>query len=228
MTIKVCAFILLFIIKLRFPRSQSFATIIRRRYGNDLLKKTRLFEKTLFRKRKIQLDISFWILVDLIMWFRSFSVFGWQIATYRTLWLSAPSKFASSMRKFVTNLLKCVLLVGNLISSVINLKILCPFSILHICLQLFLQLWIKRSSIMVRLIKENLQCFWLLSPSPFLIRTKLFLISPIIPCHQLRSHYLPKDSISRWSLENWTIHLTWLISNCFSGTLPNRPSPWQS
>ena len=57
---KVFGLVFLFIIRLRFPRSQSIADIIRKRYGNRALKNVRKFERLDYQVRKCQLDIEFW------------------------------------------------------------------------------------------------------------------------------------------------------------------------
>ena len=56
---KVFGLVFLFIIRLRFPRSQSIADIIRKRYGNRALKNVRKFERLDYQVRKCQLDIEF-------------------------------------------------------------------------------------------------------------------------------------------------------------------------
>ena len=49
----------LFIICLRFPRSQSIANVIRKRYGDKALKNVRKSEKLDYQVRKYQPDIEF-------------------------------------------------------------------------------------------------------------------------------------------------------------------------
>ena len=56
---KVFGLVFLFIIRLRFPRSQSIADAIRKRYGDKALKNVRKFERLDYQVRKCQLDIEF-------------------------------------------------------------------------------------------------------------------------------------------------------------------------
>ena len=56
---RVFAYILLFVIKCRFPSSKSFANIIRDRYDENTLQKTRKLEKLDFKIRKCELDIEY-------------------------------------------------------------------------------------------------------------------------------------------------------------------------
>ena len=51
--------VFLFIICLRFPRGQSIADVIRKRYGDKTLKNVRKFERLDYQVRKCQLDIEF-------------------------------------------------------------------------------------------------------------------------------------------------------------------------
>ena len=51
--------VFLFIIRCRFPKLKSQLEIIRFRYGNDVLKLIRKYEKHDYRLRKIHLDIPF-------------------------------------------------------------------------------------------------------------------------------------------------------------------------
>ena len=51
--------VFLFIICLRFPRGQSIADVIRKRYGDKTLKNVRKFEKLDYQVRKCQLDVEF-------------------------------------------------------------------------------------------------------------------------------------------------------------------------
>ena len=54
---KVFGLVFLFIIRLRFPRSQSIADVIRKRYGDKALKNVRKFERLDYQVRKCQLHI---------------------------------------------------------------------------------------------------------------------------------------------------------------------------
>ena len=56
---RVFAYILLFVIKCRFPWGKSFADIIRGRYDEDTLTMVRKLEKLDFKTRKCQLDVEF-------------------------------------------------------------------------------------------------------------------------------------------------------------------------
>ena len=56
---KVFGLVFLFIIRLRFPRSQSIADVIRKRYGDKALKNVRKFERLDYQVRECQLDIEF-------------------------------------------------------------------------------------------------------------------------------------------------------------------------
>ena len=56
---QVFAYILLFVIKCRFPSNKSVADIIRDRYDDGTLSKVRKLEKLDFKTRKSQLDVEF-------------------------------------------------------------------------------------------------------------------------------------------------------------------------
>ena len=56
---KVAAIIFLFLIRLRFRHSKSLSQIIRRRYGDKIVKRLRKFEKIDYRLRKAELDLEF-------------------------------------------------------------------------------------------------------------------------------------------------------------------------
>ena len=55
----VLAYVLLFVIKCRFPANKSVAEIIRRRYDENVLKDIRRLEKLDFKLRKCDLDVEF-------------------------------------------------------------------------------------------------------------------------------------------------------------------------
>ena len=57
MLMKVFGLVLLFIIRLRFSRSQSIADVIRKRYGDQALKNVKKFKRLDYEVRKCQLDI---------------------------------------------------------------------------------------------------------------------------------------------------------------------------
>ena len=59
MLMKVFGLAFLFIIRLRFQRSQSIADVTRKRYGDRALKNVRKFERLDYQVRKCQLDIEF-------------------------------------------------------------------------------------------------------------------------------------------------------------------------
>ena len=56
---RVFAYVLLFIIKCRFPANKSIADIVRGRYNENVLRKIRRLEKLDFKIRKCGLDIEF-------------------------------------------------------------------------------------------------------------------------------------------------------------------------
>ena len=56
---RVFAYILLFVIKCRFPANKSVAEIIRNRYDGDALAKVRRLEKLDYKSRKFGLDVEF-------------------------------------------------------------------------------------------------------------------------------------------------------------------------
>ena len=59
MLAQVFSYVLLFIIKCRFPSHKSFAEIIRHHYNGKVLSKVRKLEKLDFKLRKCKLDIEF-------------------------------------------------------------------------------------------------------------------------------------------------------------------------
>ena len=59
LTFSLVSFVLLFILKLKFPKYKSFTEILSRKYGLDTIKIYRRLEKTYFRLNKVQLDIDF-------------------------------------------------------------------------------------------------------------------------------------------------------------------------
>lgn len=56
---RLFAYVLLFIIKCRFPGNKSIADIIRGRYDDNILTKIRRLEKLDFKLRKFDLDVEF-------------------------------------------------------------------------------------------------------------------------------------------------------------------------
>ena len=57
--LRVFTICILFIIRFRFPKDLSIATIIKKRYGINVVKSIRAFEKLDFKRRKVELDISY-------------------------------------------------------------------------------------------------------------------------------------------------------------------------
>ena len=55
----VATLMLLFLAKIRFPKTESIPSIIWRRYGDKVLKEVRQFEKLDYKLRKKQLDLDF-------------------------------------------------------------------------------------------------------------------------------------------------------------------------
>ena len=56
---RVAALVFLFLIRLRFPHSKSVAEVIRKRYGQNTVKKLRKLEKVDYRLQKAQIDLEF-------------------------------------------------------------------------------------------------------------------------------------------------------------------------
>ena len=59
MRMKVFGLVFLFIIRFRFPRSQSIADFIRKKHCDKALKNVRKFERLDYQVIKCQLDIKF-------------------------------------------------------------------------------------------------------------------------------------------------------------------------
>ena len=59
MFIRVATLVFLFLARFRFPKTESMASVIRRRYGVKLLKEVRKFESLDYKPRKVQLDLDF-------------------------------------------------------------------------------------------------------------------------------------------------------------------------
>ena len=59
MLMRVAAFVFLFLIRLRFPKSKLISDILCRRYGQSTLKRIRKFEKFDYRQCKAELDLAF-------------------------------------------------------------------------------------------------------------------------------------------------------------------------
>ena len=56
---RVATLVFLFLARIRFPKTGSIASIIRRRYCEKLLKEVRKFENLDYKLRKVQLDLDF-------------------------------------------------------------------------------------------------------------------------------------------------------------------------
>ena len=59
MFMKVAAIVFLFLIPLKFMHSKSLSQIIRRQYGNKMIKRLRKFQKIDCHLRKAELDLAF-------------------------------------------------------------------------------------------------------------------------------------------------------------------------
>ena len=59
MFMKVAAIVFLLLIRLRFPHSKSLSQIIRRQYGDKIIKRLHKFETTDYRLWKAELDLEF-------------------------------------------------------------------------------------------------------------------------------------------------------------------------
>ena len=58
---RVAVLVFLFLARIRFPRNESIASIVRKRYSGEILKTIRKFEKVDYKFRKAKLDINFLI-----------------------------------------------------------------------------------------------------------------------------------------------------------------------
>ena len=56
---QVAPIVFLFLIRLRFPHSKSLSQLIRRQFGDKIIKRLRKFEKIDYRLRKAELDLEF-------------------------------------------------------------------------------------------------------------------------------------------------------------------------
>ena len=59
MLIRVITLVFLFLVRCRFPTQFSIISILRKRYGEKLVKSVRKLEKLDFKHKKIQLDLEF-------------------------------------------------------------------------------------------------------------------------------------------------------------------------
>ena len=56
---RVATLVFLFLARIRFPKTESISSIIRRRYADKVLREVRQFEKLNYKLRKVQLDLDF-------------------------------------------------------------------------------------------------------------------------------------------------------------------------
>ena len=61
MFMKVAVLVFLFLARIRFPRNDSIASIVRKKCSGEILKTIRKFEKVDYKLRKAKLDIDFLI-----------------------------------------------------------------------------------------------------------------------------------------------------------------------
>ena len=59
--LRIATLVFLFIVRIRFPASESLIGVLRKRYGRDLVKEVRTLEKIDFKLRKAILDLDFLI-----------------------------------------------------------------------------------------------------------------------------------------------------------------------
>ena len=59
MFLRIISFVFLFLVRLRFPSNLSIIQVLRNRYGDDVVKLVRNFEKLDFKYRKVLLDLDF-------------------------------------------------------------------------------------------------------------------------------------------------------------------------
>ena len=59
MFLRVAILVFLFLARLRLPKSESISSIFWKRYGREILKAIRKFEKVNYKLRKAKLDINF-------------------------------------------------------------------------------------------------------------------------------------------------------------------------
>ena len=59
MFIRAATLVFLFLARIRFPKTESISSIIRRRYADKVLREVRQFEKLNYKLRKVQLDLDF-------------------------------------------------------------------------------------------------------------------------------------------------------------------------
>ena len=57
--LRVVVITILFIFRLRFPKGKSIADVIRKTYGDHVVKSMRKLEKLDYKRRKVELDISY-------------------------------------------------------------------------------------------------------------------------------------------------------------------------
>ena len=59
--LRIATLVFLFIVRIRFPASESLIGVLRKRYGRDLVKEIRTLEKIDFKLKKAILDLDFLI-----------------------------------------------------------------------------------------------------------------------------------------------------------------------
>ena len=72
LTFKVCVLFIIAVTRFRFPRNESLSSVLRRRYGDGLIKLTRKFERVNKKLRKSELDLSFLHKCDELLLFPNF------------------------------------------------------------------------------------------------------------------------------------------------------------
>ena len=58
---KAAVSVFLFLVRIQFPRNESIASIVWKKYSGEILKTSRKFEKVDYKLRKAKLDINFLI-----------------------------------------------------------------------------------------------------------------------------------------------------------------------
>ena len=73
---RVATLVFLFLARIRFPKTGSIPSIIRRRYGDKVLREVLQFEKLDYKLRKKQLDLDcFYVNVKTVMLYLNFRIF---------------------------------------------------------------------------------------------------------------------------------------------------------
>ena len=79
---RVGVLVFLFLATIQFPRNESIASIVRKRYSGEILKTIRKFEKVDYKLRKAKLDINFLIKCQRENVIPNFISFVWLIKTF--------------------------------------------------------------------------------------------------------------------------------------------------